>query len=152
LLDHNVFLRGGVRLEQGYERHLENNVFINGGLRLHAGFDRSGDVFRRNLVDGMTTATAMDRPWGERFDENLYRSPAQLKAAQAGGRERHSLAGPPGYLDPGRGDFRVGADSPALRVGFENFPMAAFGVRSDHLRRLADQPRIDLPAPAQAGR
>lgn len=152
LVHHNVFLRGGLRMDQGYERKVLNNVFINGGLHLRAWYGRSGDAFGRNLVDAFPVTEAMDRPWGEAFDRNLYRSSAQLQAAQGGGREKHSLAGPPGYLAPERGDFRVGPGSPASHLGFENFPMDAFGVRPEALRRLASPPRIDPPAPARTGR
>lgn len=152
LVHHNVFLRGGLRMEPGFERKIYNNVFINGGLNLQAGYERSEDAFTRNLVDAPLVAEAMDRPWGDHFDRNLYRSPAQLAIAQSGGRERRSLASPPGYLAPERGDFRVGPGSPAFRLGFENFPMDAFGVRSEQLRRLAGTPRLDPPAPARPGR
>jgi hypothetical protein len=152
VVHHNVFLRGGLRMEPGFERKVLNNVFINGGLHLRSGYERSGDAFSRNLVDAPLVAEAMDRPWGDHFDRNLYRSPAQLAIAQSGGREKHSLASPPGYLAPERGDFRVGPGSPAFRLGFENFPMDAFGVRSEHLRRLAGPPRLDPPAPARPGR
>jgi hypothetical protein len=149
---HNLFLRGGLRMDQGYDREVTNNIFINSGLHLRAAYGRSGDAFSRNLVDALLVTEAMDRPWGDGFDRNLYRSPAQLQAAQGGGREKRSLVGPPGYLDPERGDFRVAPESPAARLGFVNFPMDHFGVRAEDLRRLAGPPRIDPPAPARTGR
>jgi len=51
-------------------------------------------------------------------------------------------------LNPAQGDFRVKADSPALKLGFENFPMNQFGVTDPVLKKLAESPKIDpWPAP-----
>jgi hypothetical protein len=46
------------------------------------------------------------------------------------------------FIDPAQGDFRVSATSPALKIGFRNFPMDRFGVRKPALRALAKTPVI----------
>lgn len=43
----------------------------------------------------------------------------------------------PLFVDPAGGDFRVKDGSPALRIGFTNFPMNQFGVKRASLKALA---------------
>ena len=54
----------------------------------------------------------------------------------------HSLVGDPLFVDPANGDFRVKDGSPALELGFKNFPMDQFGVVSPRLRAIARTPEI----------
>jgi S1-C subfamily serine protease len=44
------------------------------------------------------------------------------------------------FHDPAHGDFTVHAASPALALGFKNFPMNQFGVTSPSLRAIARTP------------
>jgi hypothetical protein len=46
------------------------------------------------------------------------------------------------FIDPANGDFRVREDSPALKLGFKNFPMDRFGVKKPSLRAIARTPEI----------
>ena len=45
-------------------------------------------------------------------------------------------------LDPVSGDFRVKDGSPALKLGFKNFPMDQFGVKKASLKAIAETPAI----------
>jgi hypothetical protein len=54
---------------------------------------------------------------------------------QAMGYDRHSVRGDPRFLDPAGGDYRVHADSPALKLGFENFSADDVGVGNDYVNR-----------------
>ncbi|MGI9458175.1 MAG: hypothetical protein ACR2NU_16545 [Aeoliella sp.] len=38
-------------------------------------------------------------------------------------------------LDPAGGDYRVHADSPALKLSFENFPTDDIGIGDDYVNR-----------------
>jgi S1-C subfamily serine protease len=58
------------------------------------------------------------------------------------GCDEHSLVGNPMFVDAEAGDFRVLDQSPALQIGFQNFPMDEFGVASEKLREIARQPEI----------
>ena len=49
------------------------------------------------------------------------------------------------FVDAARGDYRVKEGSPALALGFKNFPMDQFGVKSERLRRLARTPELPVP-------
>jgi hypothetical protein len=46
----------------------------------------------------------------------------------AGGCDTHSKVADPLFVDPAQGDYRVKDGSPALALGFKNFPMDSFGV------------------------
>ena len=47
-------------------------------------------------------------------------------------------------MEPGKGDFRVSAESPALEIGFVNFPMNQFGVIKPSLKAIAKSPEIPV--------
>ncbi len=140
----NVLLQGGLKLREGFFRRASNNVIVNNTLHPHVWFAGSGDVFTHNIV--MTRyrpARMIPERWGETVDENLFTSRDADRTAFADkGCDAHSLSGDAGFIDPARGDFRVQAGSPALRVGFLNFPMNEFGVRPPALRALAGAPII----------
>jgi membrane-associated protease RseP (regulator of RpoE activity) len=46
------------------------------------------------------------------------------------------------FMDPAAGDFRVKDGSPALKLGFRNFPMDQFGVKKPSLKSVAKTPVI----------
>jgi S1-C subfamily serine protease len=50
--------------------------------------------------------------------------------------------GDPLFIDAAHGDFRVKEGSPALALGFVNFPMDQFGVRTPRLRAMARTPQL----------
>ena len=86
-------------------------------------------------------------PWGKLMDRNFVHvkgmkgvEPASELARQSGN-DRHSLKGMPCSLLPVWGFFRPGF-FPALKLGFRNFPMDRFGVRSRHLKALSRTPDI----------
>jgi len=54
-----------------------------------------------------------------------------LKGWQDLGFDRHSVYADPLFVDPAKNDFRVRPESPALRVGFENFEMGLWGITKD---------------------
>ena len=47
------------------------------------------------------------------------------------GFDKHSVYADPLFVDPGKNDFRVRPESPALRVGFKNFEMGLWGITRD---------------------
>jgi hypothetical protein len=88
-------------------------------------------------------------PWLEEIDHNCFYSDlgtfvarARSRGAaegrkysldewQALGFDQHSIFADPLFVDPSRGDYRVRPESPALKVGFENFDMAHVGLIED---------------------
>ncbi len=125
---------------------------VNNTFCPHVWYADSGDVFRRNIVWGQyaPAGTMPPKPWGKEMDDNLvFRAgavgtePATALQRQSG-RDEHSVVADAMFIDPARGDYRVKPGSPALALGFVNFPMDRFGVVSPRLRALARQP--EMPA------
>ena len=58
------------------------------------------------------------------------------------GVDAHSVVGDAQFVDPAAGNFQVAEGSPALALGFRNFPMEHFGVRDPQLRAQARIPAI----------
>jgi hypothetical protein len=140
----NIFLRGGLKLREGYARIATNNVFVNSSLHPHVWFADSGDVFARNIVMGPYQPAIMTAAkWGKQVDFNLFTTTGADRTAFAGNDcDANSLVGDPLFVNAAAGDFRVKEGSPALTLGFVNFPMDRFGVRGARLKAMARTPEI----------
>ena len=148
LIHDNLLLSGGLKFREGFDREAWNNVLVNNGFHPHVWFKQSGDRFEHNIVMAGHQPILMDH-WDAAIDYNLLPSANALRQAQSLGIESHSLAGDPKFKDPRAGDFSVAEDSPALLIGFKNFPMDQFGVTSVRLKRLAKTaPLPELMSPA----
>lgn len=137
----NVCLNGGLKLREGFHREATNNILVNNSFHPHVWFVNSGDVFERNIVMKPYFPIQV-KEWGSHVDYNLFPDTAALHTAQRRGTDAHSVAGDPLFVDAASGDYRVRPSSPALTVGFVNFPMSGFGVRDPVLKRLARRPVI----------
>ena len=126
---------------------------MGNSLHLHVWFENSGDVFARNIVTTEYRPIYMNIPkWGAEIDHNLFTgSDADRLKYAAQGCDAHSLAGDALFVNAAAGDFRVQAGSPALKLGFVNFRMDQFGVRSPRLKALAHTPAIPAVAPDPVG-
>jgi hypothetical protein len=147
----NLCLNGGIKNREGYHRVVENNILVNGAFCPHCWLTDSGDIFRHNIVwAGYKPARMYHPPWGQEMDCNLVEkiggepSPA-IGLQKQSGRDEHSLVADAQFIDPARGDYRVKDGSPALALGFVNFPMDQFGVQKPALKAIARTP--DLPSP-----
>lgn len=148
----NVLLNGGLKMREGYHRRATNNVILNNSLHPHVWYPNSGDVFKHNIVFGaykpaiMQRGIAPDGQWGAQLDSNLFvTSHADRLKFSVNGCDEHSLVGDPLFVNAASGDFRVQEQSPALQTGFQNFPMDAFGVVSEKLRKITKLPKIPTP-------
>lgn len=145
----NVLLNGGLKMREGYDRVATNNIIINNSLHPHVWYPNSGDVFKANIVSSAYNPAVMSRgipedgKWGGQLDSNLFVTDEidRIKFLQNHA-DSNSIVGDALFLDPERGDFRVAAASPAIQLGFKNFPMNQFGVISPELIKLARQPVI----------
>ena len=148
----NLLLRGGLKLREGYDRIVTNNVIVNNSLHPHVWPKESGDIFKHNIVFDayqpavMQTALASDERWGKELDYNLFAtSEANRTKFAVNSADLHSITGDPKFIDAATGDFRISDDSPAWGIGFSNFDMDDFGVRSKKLKALAKTPQIPVP-------
>jgi len=131
----NVCLNGGLKLREGFFRTVENNVILNNSFHPHVWFNDSGDVFRHNIVTRNYFPIRVN-DWGKEVDANLFPDEQALAAAQKAGTDAHSAFGDPEFVKATLGDYRVKPGSPALKLGFKNFPMNEFGVTSPSLKAL----------------
>lgn len=145
----NLLLNGGLKMREGYDRIAENNIIINNGLHPHVWYASSGDIFRHNIVFKAYQPAIMDRSiprdgkWGKELDFNFYVAGREVMNRFAeNGCDRNSANGDPFFVDPALGDFRVKEGSPALKLGFINFPMDRFGVTKPSLKAIAKTPEI----------
>ena len=143
----NLCLSGGIKLREGYHRVVENNVLVNNTFHPHVWYARSDSRFERNIVFA-PYAPALMKPenYGPEIDRNFLHVDGRAEAQPAAeltavsGADAHSLAADARFAAPSIGDYSVQNGSPAVQVGFENFPMTGFGVVSERLRRLARTP------------
>jgi hypothetical protein len=155
----NLFLRGGLKLREGFHRHVWNNVAVNNSLHPHCWYANSGDVVTSNIWMAAYKPAVMPSKgqWGKEVDLNLFatRADADRTKFAANGCDAHSLVGDAMFVDPAKGDYRVKDGSPALKLGFKNFPMDQFGVQKPELRKIARTPELPAapaPSPRPAGR
>ncbi|MBX2922599.1 MAG: PDZ domain-containing protein [Chitinophagaceae bacterium] len=139
----NLCLNGGLKLREGFYRIVENNIMINNSFHPHVWFRNSGDVFEKNIVM-KKYAPIQVNDWGRKIDNNLFPDTAALHDAQSRGTDKNSIAGDPLFVNPANGDYTVSPNSPALALGFKNFPMNEFGVQKPSLKKISQQPQIPV--------
>jgi hypothetical protein len=162
IITNNLCLHGGIKNREGFGRVVENNIMVDGGYDPHVWYDESGDIFRRNIVWTAYRPANMHRPpWGAEMDFNLVQDYGAANSApatqlqQQSGRDEHSIVADAQFIDPAHGDYRVKDGSPALALGFVNFPMDQFGVQKLVLKAVARVPQLSqpkMPAPVAAVR
>ncbi len=140
----NLFLNGGLKLREGFHRKVWNNIAANSTLHPHVWYENCGDEVTRNIWMGPYRPAIMhSQKWGQEVDRNLFTtSDADRTKFAVNGCDAHSLVGDPQFVNAAKGDFRVKDGSPALKLGFVNFPMDQFGVQSLRLRAIARTPVI----------
>ena len=142
----NLLLNTGLKLREGFRRHAWNNVMPIGTLHPHVWFQRSKDQVHGNIMTERYHTARMNEPYtdGTLVDRNLFDSQDSriLEHSAKLGWDANSVMGEPMYVDPANGDFRVKDGSPALKLGFKNFPMDQFGVKKPALKAIAKTPEI----------
>jgi len=143
VLVNNLCLAGGIKLREGYYRSVTNNILVDYTFCPHVWYPDCRTSFQRNILwrDGYAPAGMRKTDQGEGVDHNLVHQPgAKPKPAQQlpkFGGDNHSLVADALFVDPIAGDYRVQDGSPALKLGFENFPMDRFGVQKPELKKIA---------------
>ncbi|MGQ7870270.1 PDZ domain-containing protein [Sunxiuqinia sp. sy24] len=161
-LYNNLLLNGGLKMREGYHRTATNNIILNNSLHPHVWYPESGDVFKHNIVFGayrpavMQRAIAADGKWGQELDYNLFATTQEdLEKFQVNGCDQNSMVGDPMFVNSAEGNFKVKENSPALKIGFQNFEMDQFGVVSEKLKKIAktpETPRIVISENSMIGK
>ena len=137
----NVALSGGIKLREGFKRTVENNIILNNSFHPHVWFENSDDTFRHNIILA-SHKPILNNFWGNEIDKNFFTTEQALLKAQKLGLDSNSKFGDPLFIAPESGNYQVSEESLALTVGFKNFPMDQFGVKSEHLKRKAEKPEF----------
>jgi hypothetical protein len=151
IITNNLCLHGGIKNREGFGRVVENNIIVGSGFYPQVWFANSGDIFRHNIVWIAYQPALMHRPpWGAEMDYSLMQKDSAETAPaatlrQQSGRDEHSVVGDAMFIDPAHGDYRVKDGSPALALGFVNFPMDQFGVQKPELKAIAHTPELPQP-------
>ncbi len=152
IITNNLCLHGGIKNREGFGRVVENNIMVDGSFNPHVWFADSGDIFLHNIVWTAYRPANMHRPpWGQEMDYNVMQkdgAPTNTPATQLqrqSGRDTNSIVADARFIDPAHGDYRVKDGSPALALGFVNFPMDQFGVQKPELKTIARTPLLPLP-------
>ncbi len=149
-ISHNLFLRGGLKLREGYRRRVWNNIALNNTLHPHVWFADSQDVVTNNIWMGAYRPAGGMPPgkWGRDIDRNVFTtSEADRVKFASHGCDASSVVADPGFVAPERGVSGGVVGAGARGLGFENFAMDNFGVRKPALRAMARTPV--LPAGRQ---
>jgi hypothetical protein len=143
----NLFLHGGLKMREGFHRRAWNNIAVNSGLHPHVWYDNCGDVVTNNVFMKAHRPARMSKSgkWGKEIDRNLFTSEADRVKFAVNGCDGNSTVGDPMFVDPAKGDYSLKEGSPALKMGFENFPMDRFGVQKPSLRSVARTPEFPVP-------
>jgi hypothetical protein len=151
-ITNNLMLRRGLKLREGFHRTVTNNIAINNTLHAHVWYPDSntkvtGNIWMRPYRPArMRTA----EQFSAHVDRNFFTSETDRTQFADKGWDLNSLVGDPQFVDPANGDFRLHANSPALEIGFKNFPMDQFGVQRADLKAIARTPEFLAPIVASA--
>ncbi|MEN8122397.1 MAG: PDZ domain-containing protein, partial [Bacteroidota bacterium] len=148
----NLCLSGGLKTREGYKRIVTNNIIIHESFDCRVPYPKPvADVFTNNILWGKSYRSSSSALWGGVRNANFAHNPDATSVEPAinlqGVSEDDglSLYGNAKFVDPENGDFTVAENSPALRVGFENFETSGYGVVSQRLKAMAKTPEIILP-------
>ena len=139
----NLCLNNGIKLREGFNRVVTNNIMVNNGLHPHVWFANSEDVFKQNIVAKTYQDVGLSG-WGKELDYNLFPTEEAMLKSQIYNRDTHSTYGDPLFKDPAHLGFTVSEKSPAIQLGFKNFPMDKFGVQNKALKALAKTPEVPI--------
>jgi hypothetical protein len=153
----NLLIGVGLKLQWGRLRHLQNNIVVKGGyVEFHSNWAHNGHTLTHNVfVDTAiysfccwsvpdAQVGAAELATGAKVDSNTLWSfgnnpkfglwpnhnPSTCTWQQwlSGGVDAHSKLADPQFTNEANGDYTVKIGSPALALGFQNFPMDSFGV------------------------
>ncbi len=121
----NLCIGVGIKLRDGFDRKVHNNVLVGSNLEHHMSFAYNNDLIYCNIIcspkicnnvcinEGATTFFSFNTYWNRGHEIKDLPQP-----------DYKSIISDPEFLDFEHGDYRVSADSPALKQGFLNFPMS----------------------------
>lgn len=133
----NLCLNCGVKLREGFFRKVYNNIIISGMEHFHVWYAECRDTLLRNIIVNSTPyeyigVTSNLTANQAHTDYNLFWNNGGAVTFTAGaGQDANSRVNVnPLFVNAGAGNYQVQSTSPALALGFVNFPMDSFGCMS----------------------
>ena len=144
----NLCLKKGIKLREGFKRICYNNICWMSRLGVHRWYPDSMDVVKHNIFMAPYNESSIGEWWGKEMDYNFFHWPEQpegpaLELSYGHARDKHSIQGNAQFVDIEKLDFRVKESSPALKLGFKNFPMTGFGVLKAAFKDEALKPEME---------
>ncbi|MGD7654300.1 MAG: right-handed parallel beta-helix repeat-containing protein [Verrucomicrobiales bacterium] len=130
----NLLLNTSVKLREGFQRRVYNNIMINRGPDLHVWYDSCRDQLDHNIIVAASAYNPINV--GSAAEEastdfNLFYNGGETVEIDSfgwtAGSDENSLTADPLFTDVNTLDYSVLPESPALALGFTNFPMDQFG-------------------------
>ncbi|WP_223198964.1 right-handed parallel beta-helix repeat-containing protein [Solihabitans fulvus] len=142
VLTNNLLLNAGIKLRDGFYRTVTNNIVVNGSIYEQITHRDVEDAINRNIVlTGQPYQLTVSDPATAKYtaDNNVFwnndGTVTGLDGAwAANGLDTHSVTASPQFTNgspwgtPAMKDYTVAGTSPALTLGFVNFPMDRFGT------------------------
>ena len=157
----------GFSLGGGRDLLATNNVFVDcpRAIRLDARATGWAAFTMPDVIAGLESMPYRAEPWASRYPElvnilddepalpkgnviarNIFRRGGGIwleGAAKHGARMEDNLAyDDPRFVDESRLDFRLRADSPAIKIGFEPLPLERIGLQTSPLRKRLPPRRL----------
>ena len=128
----NLCLNCGIKCREGFGRKVYNNVIVNGQQHCHVWFPGSKDSIYNNIIINANSYDIVSTNFSSAqsyIDKNLFwnNGGAVAIATQSSGLDAHSVTADPKFTNASDGNYSVQPGSPALSLGFVNFPMDSFG-------------------------
>jgi hypothetical protein len=143
----NLLINGGVKSQLGFNHTISNNILIGALATFHQWvMPDMQKIVTQNIIVNKSPyycRTKDFKPNSGLIDYNLFWNngdPVTLQIDEGHGHEasatatwaqynldQHSVTADPQFMDPAKGDYTVKDGSPALALGFKNFPMNQFG-------------------------
>lgn len=120
----NLCIGGGIKLRDGFDRRVHNNLLVGSGFELHMSFEQNNDLIYSNVVYFNKACSQLCVSPGATtiFSRNLYWNGGE-EITGLPDKEFGAVTEDPRFTDLYNNNFRLMDGSPALRMGFVNFPM-----------------------------
>lgn len=121
----NLCIGVGIKLRDGFDRRVHNNLLIGSGFEIHMSFEQNNDLIYSNVVyfNKAYNQLCVSPKATTVFSHNLYWNGGE-EVTGLPEQDFGSIIADPCFADLENNDFRLSDTSPALQLGFVNFPMS----------------------------
>ena len=121
----NLCIGAGIKLRDGFDRRVHNNLLIGSGFELHMSFEQNNDLIYSNIVcfNKAYNQLCVSPKATTVFSHNLYWN-GEEEVTGIPEQDFASVIADPCFINVENNDFRLSEQSPALKLGFVNFPMS----------------------------